>query len=195
MFDRIYRENLWDGGESRSGLGSGTDGIGSLPDEIVALVGELGVESVLDVGCGDGFWMPDLPGYIGLDVSEVALDMARERHPDRDYRLDDGSGYPRADLVICRCVMQHMTPVEGVEMLIDIEASGARWLLATTYLNGDNHSMDRPIGEGGGYWANLQKDPFCMPEPRLVLEDGRTDRMRKGCVLALWDLAQEERTR
>ena len=74
VWGRIYTENIWHGVESLSGPGSGSAATRHVAPAIVSLVERYGITSVLDVGCGDGFWMPDLPGYIGLDVSPVAIE-------------------------------------------------------------------------------------------------------------------------
>ena len=131
VFDQIYRDNEWGGEESRSGPGSGSAEARELAPEIMDLIARLGVESVLDVGCGEGFWTPDLPGYIGIDVSSVAIDRARQLHPDRDLRVDDGSPYPKCDLVLLRCVIQHLSFDDASVVIQRIRQSGATWLLCT----------------------------------------------------------------
>ena len=184
VFDRIYRVNYWRGTESRSGQGSGTDATKALAVQLVDLVAALGVTSVLDVGCGDGFWMPPLPGYIGVDVSAVALRSARDRHPERDHRLVDGTTYPRCELVIARHVMQHLSLAEGTRLLYLVRESGAKWLLATTYLMGCN----RDIANGRIYWPDLRAQPFNLGEPVDLLEDEGGAPVGLLCRLGLWPI-------
>lgn len=69
VFDRIYRTNGWAGQESLSGPGSGASATWRTAQAVQELVARLGARSVLDVGCGDCAWMPELPGYVGVDVS------------------------------------------------------------------------------------------------------------------------------
>lgn len=188
VFDGIYRTNAWGGRESRSGPGAGDIEIRTLAPDIVRVVTELGVRSVLDVGCGECYWTPELPGYIGIDVSQEALSVARQRHPGWDLRLDDGSPYPRCDLVMTRCVMQHLSMADGMELLGRIRDSGANWLLATSYKQGEN--VD--IKTGWGYWPDLRVAPFDLGEPVMELVDGRTDAIPKDCVMGLWPLRKEK---
>lgn len=164
-FDVIYAGNLWNGDESRSGPGSGTVATRGLLDELRFVAELTAVTSVLDVGCGDGFWMPDLPGYVGFDVSGVALELARERHPEREYT----SVWPaRAfDLVIVRDVIQHLSLAEGVALLDRVRGS-AKYLLASTYRGGLN--IDIPTG--GSYSPDLQAEPFGLPDPVYWIFDG-----------------------
>ena len=187
VFDRIYRENLWNGVESRSGPGSGPVATRRVALALRALVDEGDIASVLDVGCGDGYWMPGLPGYVGFDASREALRIARRRHPHRNYT----SVWPDRsfDLVICRDVMQHLPLADGVELLERIRATGSRRLLASTYVGGEN--VD--IAPGEAYSPDLTAPPFDLPEPDAAIFDGyhyhetpeiRDDRK----YLALWRL-------
>lgn len=184
-FDRIYETNGWNGVESRSGPGSSSVEARELAPDIVALVERLQIASVLDVGCGENFWTPDLPGYIGIDVSRLAIEVARRRRPERDFRIDDGAPYPECDLVLVRCVIQHLSMVDAAALLGRVSESGARWLLCTTYLCGAN--VD--ITTGGGYWPNMEEPPFLLGTPEDLLVDGRTDdNPDKEPRLGLWEL-------
>ena len=164
VFDTIYKHNAWNGVESRSGPGSGTAATEQVARELVALVAELGITSVLDAACGDGFWMPDLPGYLGIDVAPEAVRLARRNHPDRRYlNIDvralraDEPGRPH-DLVIFRDAMQHMPLSDGLAALDTIRAFGSRWLLASTYVGGENVDIEA----GDCYWPDLEAEPFSL---------------------------------
>ena len=52
--------------------------------------------SVLDVGCGTGLLLEHLnPNYyLGVDISNGMLDVAREKFPDRDFRWGDMGALP-----------------------------------------------------------------------------------------------------
>lgn len=186
VFDRIYRHNLWHGDESRSGPGSGPTATRPIIAALLGIVDELGIDSVLDVGCGDGYWMPDLPGYVGFDWSTVALQLARDRHPERDYT---GTWPERQfDLIVCRDVMQHLPLDAGMDLLARIRRSG-RWALLSTYVGGTNVDIDA----GDAYCPDLQAPPFDMPVAERLVFDGYhyhpTDQLRDGRKhLALWKL-------
>ena len=86
VFSRIYRDNAWNGIETRSGPGSHREPTRRVADAIVELVDWLGIRSVTNVGCGEDSWMPDLPGYIGLDVAPEAIEVAQRTTPTAHYR-------------------------------------------------------------------------------------------------------------
>lgn len=171
-FDRIYRDNLWNGVESLSGPGSGPIATAHVSGQIVELAAELGVRSVLDVACGDGYWMPDLPGYVGIDVARAAVHAARQRHPDRHYRIGDirRLRLAPADMVIVRDVIQHLSLDDGVEVIEAIRSGRHRWLLASTYIGGDNVDIET----GDAYSPDLSAAPFDLGRPESVIFDGYT---------------------
>jgi SAM-dependent methyltransferase len=166
-FDRIYRDNLWNGVESRSGPGSGDAATRHLRGLLPLLVDELGVTSVLDVGCGDGYWMPDLPGYVGIDASRAAIRIARRNHPDREY----GTAFPARffDLVIVRDVFQHLSLRDGwvLSQIVRLAATGG-WLLASTFVGGENDN----IQTGDAYSPDLMAPPFGLHQPDRLIFDG-----------------------
>ena len=104
VFSDIYRDNRWNGVESMSGPGSGYAPTLYVAQAIEQLVIDINADSVLDVACGDGYWMPDLPNYVGIDVAPEAIALARKRHPGRTYEVSDIRDFPPRpfDLVIFR---------------------------------------------------------------------------------------------
>jgi hypothetical protein len=168
-FETIYRRNLWNGIETRSGPGSGTAAATAISRAIVELADNLEVETVVDAACGEGRWQPALPGYLGLDVAPSAIRAAQRFHPERDYRVRDvRDGCPTADLVICRDAMQHLSLGEGRQLLEAIRASGSPLLLASTYVRGQN--VD--IATGEWYSPDLTAWPFNLPAPMHLIPDG-----------------------
>lgn len=169
IFDRIYATNEWRGSETRSGPGSGLAATWRVRQALEQLVHRLRVQSVVDAACGEGLWQPELPGYVGLDISRNAVEAAQRNHPEREYRVHDvRKSCPRADLVLCRDAIQHLSLEDGLAALRSIRSSGSRWLLASTYVALSN--VDVPTG--GYYSPNLEAPPFDLPPALLLLHDG-----------------------
>lgn len=195
-FDMIYRDNLWNGIESRSGPGSGTAATVRTAEALRRWVHLLGVRSVLDLGCGDGHWMPDVPGYIGIDVSSEALALHRSRHPDRDLRMDHGLPLPAVDLVVTRDAMQHLALAEATAVLARIRASRSPWLLASTYWPGETRSVRSGLDAAGRitfHRPDLTTKPFDLGPPLALLPDGWSYDLPitvrdPSKFLGLWDL-------
>jgi SAM-dependent methyltransferase len=191
VWGTIYERNVWAGSESLSGPGSGSAATRHVGPAIVSLVERYGITSVLDVGCGDAFWLPELPGYVGLDVSHVALERARLRHPERRYHLGDIRDMDvSADLVILRDVVQHLELAPGVGLVRAARGRG-RYLLASTYRGGANVGCSQgALLRGWAYDNDLEAEPFSLGEPIEVIPDGYAydgDAVRDPRkVLALW---------
>lgn len=192
VFDGIYRGNTWNGVESASGPGSGHVSTYRVIPPLIDLLHRHGVVSVLDVGCGDGYWWPDITGisYTGIDVSEEAIKRARARHPDRNYivgEVGDARMPVLPDLVFCRDAIQHLSPMTGVGLIASMVSMRPRWLLLSTYQGGKNIR----IHEGGYYEPDLTIMPFSLGKPLETIPDGwgytNPDEMRDPRkLLGLW---------
>lgn len=169
IFENIYRHRIWGSEVAGAGAGSEPDTAELLAEELPRILEELGATSVLDAGCGDGMWQPDLPGYIGVDIAPSAIRDARHRHPDRDYRIADivVDVLPRTDVVLCRDTLMHLGLDEACAAIENFRRTGARWLVATSYPAGEN----REVPPGGYYHSNLEAPPFELGEPQRRIED------------------------
>lgn len=173
IFESIYRRNTWNGVETRSGPGSTLAATARLRQILPELVAGVGARSVLDASCGEAFWVPYLPGYVGVDISPSVVTAARERHPDRDYRVLDicGDVLPQTDLVLCRDAIQHLGLAEGRAVVENIRRSGATWLVCSTHEGGENVNVDA----GGYYEPDMTRPPFALGKPWMLIEDGVWD--------------------
>lgn len=191
-FSDVYRRNLWNGVESRSGPGSGPAATARLAAELLLLVDRYEIDSVLDVGCGDAYWQPPLPGYVGIDVAPEAIERARARHPDRIYlEVDPRDLIPQAfDLVVVRDVIQHLSLADGVALLENVRRSGSKLLLASSYCGAENVDIESGVD---AYSANLEVEPFALGPPLEIILDGYDYAVAgeirdPGKVLGLWRL-------
>lgn len=189
VFSRIYDRNAWQGDESRSGLGSGVEATRVAATVLRSVIERLGVRRVLDAPCGDVHWMKEFFGtveeYVGVDVVPALIVANRARHgrPGVEFlEMDLANGVPpRADLAFCRDCLAHLPPEIGQKVLRNLRASGARWLLATTY---PETVVNRAIAIGGYWPMNLTLAPFELPPPVASFGEGSV-----GKFLGLWDLA------
>jgi hypothetical protein len=79
-------------------------------DAINGLVGELGIASVIEFGCGDGLQLrlADYPAYIGIDVSRTALELCAKRNPRAHLIHADDYAGETADLALSLDVIYHL---------------------------------------------------------------------------------------
>lgn len=106
----------------RSGGNSGSGSYGALADFKADVVNEFiktnSIESTIDFGCGDGnqISLIDCRNYVGLDVSETAVKICKEKFnndPNKRFFLCNASDYEdldigEADLVLCLDVLYHI---------------------------------------------------------------------------------------
>jgi glycosyltransferase involved in cell wall biosynthesis len=193
VFGRFFRENLW-GAASVSGPGSTAWPTAIIREAVPALLRELAVETLLDAPCGDFNWLSTcaLPArYIGCDVVGELVDELRRRHggPGRRFeRLDlTRDPLPAADLVLCRDCLGHLPFADARAAIANFRASGARYLLATTF---PHWSHNRDIAARGDWRPlNLEHAPFALGPPlRLVAEVNVEDPRFADKSLGLWEL-------
>lgn len=173
VWDDIYRYNVWKGQESLSGPGSGTASTQRIRAELLDIVRRLNVKSVIDIGCGDGFWMPDLPGYIGMDIAREPIMIARQRHPERNYMIANFLDTSlKADLIIIRDVIQHL-PLADAVPLVHAAYERCEWLIASTYKDGRNVDITPDLqARGWAYDNDLIGPPFNLGDPVASIPDG-----------------------
>ena len=142
--------------------------------ELSVINKELGDEgSYLDVGCGTGWFLSQLPGRdrAGLDISPAMLERARSVNPDAELRqgnfLDDQPDWhDRWDLISCMWFAYcYVDTVDDVDRLI---ANMARWtsptggillpVCDTKALGLDPHHLtDFPYKSVVGHFGGLMK--------------------------------------
>lgn len=196
VFTEIYARNSWRGADSLSGPGSDREQTAALRRELPGLLGELRCRSVLDAPCGDFRWMSEtaLAGvtYIGVDVVPALVESNRERYqtPSRTFfHLDITSDHlPHADLILCRDCLVHFSYRDVWAALRGFRASGATYLLTTTFLR---HTANRDIVTGEWRPLNLELAPFEFPPPLRLIDERYT--LELGLFadksLGLWRLA------
>jgi len=176
VFTSIHRRNAWLGEESLSGPGSSLEATAVLRQDLPRLLAELGCGSLLDAPCGELGWIEEaaLPvaSYCGVDIVEAVIAANRRRHaaPGRTFLCLDlrRDPLPESDLVLCRDCLVHFSFRDAQAALANFRASGAAWLLATTF---PGHSCNQDALTGEWRPLNLELPPFRLPPPRTLLDE------------------------
>ncbi|MGH2760940.1 MAG: class I SAM-dependent methyltransferase [Actinomycetota bacterium] len=185
--------NLWRGSESRSGPGSSLDETAAVRAELPRIVDAYGIRSVLDIPCGDFFWMKEVPleiAYIGGDVVKRIVDDNNRRYGSdrrRFIRLDlRVYPLPRVDLVLCRDILDHLSFSDIHGSIDNVIRSGATYLIATTYPERD---ANEDIRSGDWRPVNLQREPFRLPDPIELINERSRKPGYSDKSLGLWRVA------
>ena len=175
IFNRIYKSNRWSDSESVSGPGSNLAQTEALRQMQPDLFKQLGVNSILDIPCGDFYWMSKLDlgvEYTGADIVETLIQQNIENYANDGVKfcvLDlVSSPLPRADLIFCRDCLVHLS-YRNIFLAIDnIKRSGAEYLMSTTFpALQSNHNIIT------GDWRplNLERAPFNFPRPEQLIDE------------------------
>ncbi|HYO83620.1 MAG TPA: class I SAM-dependent methyltransferase [Bryobacteraceae bacterium] len=195
IFTEIYAANTWGDAESRSGPGSSVFRTRLVRPALTRLFRELGIHSVLDLGCGDFNWMrlTDMDGvhYTGVDVVPEIVKSNVEQYSSA-WRMFlclnmVDAPLPPVDLILCRDALVHLSFADIFSALRHIRSSGARYLLTTTF---DDVTENTDIETGGWRTLNVQLPPLSFPPPVGKLWDGpRADGTYADKMLALYQVA------
>lgn len=195
IFTNIYHSNYWNDKQSVSGAGSNLEATEAIRLALPPLFAELGVETMIDIPCGDFYWFKEmeLPGiqYIGADIVPELVAHCKEKYGDNSHTflVTDATKrvLPQVDLIFCRDMLGHLTNDDVRKTLKNFRASGSRYLMATTFPGRD---PNQDIETGQWRPIDLEALRFGLGPVMLLIDekftggDGKfTDKM-----LGLWEL-------
>jgi hypothetical protein len=196
IFSGYYTSNRWKDAHSRSGEGSNMEVTAALRAALPDIFQRYSIKSVVDVPCGDFFWMKNVDlstvDYTGGDIVQPMIDdnNARYQKPNVRFRFIDlcETVPPCGDLFICRDALVHMSFKDIEKALRNIKASGSKYLFTTTFTN---RTENADIATGMWRTLNFALPPFNFPPPLLSLDEkynGQEGRYADK-HMALWRLS------
>jgi SAM-dependent methyltransferase len=187
IFTDIYNGNRWKTEEGCSGIGSTLANTKSIREWLPELIKTRKIKSILDVGCGDLNWMSKIEigiPYIGIDVVPDLIKKNIEIYsfpfrPTKRFLVLDATSdeVPKADLVVIRCVLYHLSYANITRIIKNVLASEPRYVLIT---NCKGISVNRDSLDGGYRKLDFTKPPFSFPSPSAIYNDdnGSNEEMR-----------------
>lgn len=183
VFTKVYDEAQW----GRNAEGEGFSGTGSMvafsKEYMIFLqnfLREKNIHSVVDIGCGDWEFSQhiDWKGitYKGFDVVQSVIDKNNKKFskPLITFECVDviNSELPRADLMICKDVFQHLT--NGDILLILKQLSKYKYCLITNDINPQNFTSDNSeiLWRGSYRTLDLTKPPFNLKGTKILTYKG-----------------------
>jgi len=189
IFRAVYRNNSWGDEESVSGPGSALARTQVIREKLPSLIRKIGVESLLDVACGDFNWLQhadlSILRYIGADVVPEIIELNRCRYASkfRTFEVLDITRdvLPASDAILCRDCLIHLSFAHIHDALSNFKKSECKFLMTTTHTS---VKKNRDIASGGWRSVNLTIPPFSFPQPiDVIVENPDT-----GKCLGLWRL-------
>jgi len=192
-FDKIYKRKGFKGGVSVSGPGSDLEQTKVLRSEIPNLLRDLKVKVLLDIPCGDFYWMEkvDLKGfnYLGGDIVKEIIELNKRKYSreDRSFLQVDllNDKLSKADVLLCRDCLVHFSYRDIFRAINNIKRSPVKYLLTTTFTD-RKKNFDIQMGQ----WRplNLNLPPFNFPKPIKLINEKCTENngIYKDKTLGLW---------
>ncbi len=196
IFSEYFHTNRWSNTHSRSGAGSGLNGPRAIRETLPAILAELDIKTLLDVPCGDFFWMQDIDiqdcRYIGCDIVEPLIEANREKfgNNNREFLVMDfcQTVPPTGDLLLCRDALVHLSNRDIKAAIKNFVCSDSTYLLATTF-----PPIEKNEDIVTGMWRplNMTLPPFNFPEPLKIIDEelDNSHERHKGKCLGLWKLS------
>lgn len=191
IFDDICRENVWGSRESVSGPGSEFRRTARYREALAAFLRGREITSVFDAPCGDLNWMGEVISttsirYVGGDISDAVLGVARDRFPKLDLRHFDicSDPFPDAQVWHCRDAFIHLSFADIWAALENASKSTIEYALLSTNRAIMLRNFD--IGTGGARPLDLQRPPFNFPPAIQYFDD--TARWEFPRAVAVWPI-------
>lgn len=211
FFENVYRRNLWEGLESRSGQGSDVAYTQDLIKALPGMLRRLEIKSFLDVPCGDFNWMKYVDfgstSYLGGDIvgELVAKNRKLYESASRRFEVIDmvTDRLPMFDMIFIRDCFIHFSNALVLETLANVRRSGIRYVCLTNDLNplrfphGANIELDRTVSDVNFEFRPIcfELPPYSFPPPIKVMLDGQAWHPWNGIkAMCVWETAAIERT-
>jgi hypothetical protein len=130
--------------------------------------------------------------YVGVDIVDelIARNSREYAAPNRRFLCLDMTRdeLPRADLILCRDALVHLSFADARAAIRNFRRSGSRYLLVTTFVR-VQRNMQIPTGA----WRvlNMEAPPFSFPAPLALIDERCTHSggLYRDKRLGLWELA------
>lgn len=160
-------------------------------DALPEVVRKYQAETLLDLGCGDFYWMKSVElgcQYIGGDIVKDLIEENQKLYGSDTVRfmhLDAiRDQYPACDIILCRQVLFHLSFEDGKKVIENCKQSGAKYLITTS---NPTIEKNRDISTGDFRDINLEAAPYSLPRP----VDGISDDSRiPERIMGIWALRQ-----
>ena len=192
IFSSYYKNNTWQGKESKSGPGSDYDNAQFIIKELPFIFEKYSIKSMLDIPCGDFNWIKminlDSITYHGADIVDDLIEENKQRYKSQNIKFSVldiiNDKLPKVDLVFVRDCFVHLNNEDIKKSLINIKNSGSKYLLSTTFTW--NHlPTNHDIKNGDWRRVNLENKPFSLPKAITNIVEGEP-LLHRDKSLGLW---------
>jgi len=193
VFADIYKNDLWNTPESKSGGGSTLEATFSIREQLPKIIAKYSIRTMLDVPCGDYNWMKEVQKnctYLGGDiVADIVKKNIQLYSSDTVLfqQIDITTDLlPKVDLIFCKDCLQHLSYDKIKDALNNFKRSGSNYLLVTSY---PKTWRNYDIYDGDYRALNLLIKPFYLPKFILkIKEESKVEGVEIDKTMYLYDL-------
>ena len=197
IFSEGYYTNLWKDQHSLSGPGSTLEETMVARRAIPEIISKYEIKSILDLPCGDFFWMRLVDFNIDYTGADIVMDEIRMNQKNygsyqgRRFVYADllGDYIPTVELLFCRDCLPHFSQKDALMAVKNIKSSACRYLLTTTFPEAKG---DWDIATGAWRPINLQASPYNFPPPLELFDERSPNTLYGTKCLALWAIKDLE---
>ncbi|PCH58777.1 MAG: hypothetical protein COC19_08225 [SAR86 cluster bacterium] len=194
IFTGIYQDNKWRNAESASGTGSSMERTAIIRQELPQLLNSLNAKSLLDIPCGDFYWMQtvQLPvaEYIGADIVSAMVEKNQQAYGNsqRQFRQLNliSDTLPKVDVVLSRDALVHFSFEHIQQAIANIRRSGSTYICTTHF---PQYTANKDIVTGKHRPLNFQLPPFNWPPPLQQLIEYSAGKRGDKC-LGVWNISE-----
>ena len=175
-FNLIYKKNIWDSKESRSGEGSEIYYTERLRNWMIEVLPKYQIKKLIDAPCGDFNWMKLVVSeieieYYGFDIVDSLI-----KNNNALYRGDKvqfgianicEDKLPNCDLLIVRDFLFHLSYNDINKFLENISNINYKYLLTTTHILEENF-VNKDIKSADYRLIDLFKEPFNFNSKKVI---------------------------
>jgi len=178
-FEIIYKLGYWKPffGESRSGAGSNLDNTQKISKELPIFLKEFDIKSLLDIPCGDLYWMKNIDlndvQYVGADIVPAIIYnnkinfSSKTKHFIEMNIIEDE--LPTVELIFVRDCLVHLETQQVIKALKNVAKSKSIYFASTTFPKVTENK--EPIEKDRWRPINLLLPPFSLPSAIKYLDD------------------------
>lgn len=178
LFSEIYKKNMWNSKETRSGEGSEFKYTANLRIFLPKIISHFKIKVIIDAPCGDFNWMKHIIKnknlkYIGLDIVPKIINANKKNYSQNNITFITSDickdKIPNCDLLIVRDCLFHFSYKDISKFLLNISRADYKYLLTTTHVVKKNFK-NRDIATGDFRLINLFKYPFNFKKRFVISE-------------------------
>ena len=195
IFKNIYLKNKWRDKDSVSGTGSNLEQTKNLKVELSNFIQNKKIKSILDLPCGDFYWMKELNldklNYIGADIVPELIINNRKLHSKKNISFEildlTKDKLPTSDIIFCRDCLVHLSFKDIFKSLENIKNSSFKFFITTNFLN---RETNEDIATGSWRTINFYKAPFYFPQSIEDINEkcSEADNQYQDKVLSIWEI-------